>query len=97
MEEEIDTTSAEIVMKLGIDDRIQKYTSDNAYLTLKDHKPNFTEKKALQINQPCKKPNRKDKQTTSTRNHTENTNNSSTNIPDTMAQHRRSEIMVQQH
>ena len=44
MKQEIDTVSADIAKTLKVDNRLQKYTTNNAYLTLKDHEPNFVEK-----------------------------------------------------
>ena len=54
MKQEIDTVSADIAKTLKVDNRLQKYTTKNAYLTLKDHKPNFAEKKPCRLINPVK-------------------------------------------
>ena len=54
MKAEIDKTSSEIAKKLKVDNTVQKFTVDNTYLTIKDHKPNFIEKKPCRLINPAK-------------------------------------------
>ena len=54
MKADIDKTSSEIAKKLEVDNRVQKFTTNSAYLTLKDHKPNFIEKKPCILINPAK-------------------------------------------
>ena len=80
------SSSAPSSATLKVDNRLQTYTTNNAYLTLKDHKPNFVEKKALQTDQPCKKPNREDKQTAPTRHNSDYPEGANAHTPIIMAQ-----------
>ena len=54
MKAEIGKTSSELAKKLQLDNKVQKFTTNNAYLTLKDHKPNFIEKKPCRLINPAK-------------------------------------------
>ena len=50
----IDETSAKICQKLGIDDRVETFQSNPAYILLKDHKSNFHAKSSCRLINPAK-------------------------------------------
>ena len=50
----IDQKSAEIAHKLKIDDRVQKFTTDECFLTIKDHKANFPNSIKCRLINPAK-------------------------------------------
>ena len=93
MKADIDKTSSEIAKKLEVDNRVQKFATNNAYLTLKDRKPNFIEKKPCRLINPAKNQIGKISKLTA-RHHTTNTKDTTSFHLDTMAQHKRSKVMV---
>ena len=51
---DIHTENKKIATKLGIDDRVDTTASKNAFITLKDHKPNFANKPTCRLINPTK-------------------------------------------
>ena len=51
---EVDAKSARIAERLKLDDRIKKLPTDEAFVTLKDHKPNFYDHPTCRLRNPSK-------------------------------------------
>ena len=51
---DIHTENKKIATKLGIDDRVDATANKDAFITLKDHKPNFTNKPTCRLISPSK-------------------------------------------
>ena len=50
----IDEKSAQIAQKFKIEDRVQQFTTDECFLTIKDHKPNFPNSIKCRLINPAK-------------------------------------------
>ena len=51
---DIHTENKKIATKLGIDDRVDTTANKDAFITLKDHKPNFANKPTCRLINPTK-------------------------------------------
>ena len=51
---ELDGQSARIAERLKLDDRIEKLAMKEAFITLKDHKPNFSDHPTCRLINPLK-------------------------------------------
>ena len=52
--EALDAQSARLAKRLKLDDRIEKLAKKEAFITLKDHKPNFQDRPTCRLINPSK-------------------------------------------
>ena len=52
--EKVNVEANKIVGKIGLEDRVQCIAENSAFITIKDHKPNFSNNIACRLLNPCK-------------------------------------------